>query len=222
MYDARCIHSYAQAAQTEKNVYYVARPASRYAMRNRRDRGKERNLLISVGTDASRLIILGAIIIGAVVEGAVPLSHRPASSLIHKVPIEARERSVLCAFALYEEGTLVDAELLQVSGMRIHRARHYFSPVLGGCHAPLPPRCLRRRHRRHRHRVSISLSFFLSSFIHVFLRIVGRARRVVAYRPHSLLAAFSRSLSLSLSLSRSLSHSHSSLSLSLYPTLFPL
>ena len=42
------------------------------------------------------------------------------------MPVEAREGSVLCAFALYKEGTLFDAKFLQVSGMRIHRATHYF------------------------------------------------------------------------------------------------
>lgn len=110
-------------------------------MRSKRKRGKRgENLLVSIGTNASRLVVLGAIIVGAVVEGAVPLSHRPAPPLVHKVPVEARERPVLRAFALYEEGTLVDAELLQVSGMRIHRARHYFSRVDRA--ALLPPRCL--------------------------------------------------------------------------------
>lgn len=84
------------------------------------------NLLISIWTYAGGLVVLGAIIIGAIVEGAVPLSHRSTPPLVHKVPVEAREGSVLCAFALYKEGTLFDAKFLQVSGMRIHRATHYF------------------------------------------------------------------------------------------------
>lgn len=83
-------------------------------------------LLVSIWAYAGSLVILGAIIIGAIVEGAVPLSHRSAPPLVHKVPVEAREGSVLCAFALYKEGTLFDAKFLQVSGMRIHRATHYF------------------------------------------------------------------------------------------------
>lgn len=82
--------------------------------------------LVSGRAYPSGLVILGAIIIGAIVEGAVPLSHRPAPPLVHKVPVEAREGSVLCAFALYKEGTLFDAKFLQVSGMRIHRATHYY------------------------------------------------------------------------------------------------
>lgn len=82
--------------------------------------------LISIWTYAGGLVVLGAIIIGAIVEGAVPLSHRSTPPLVHKVPVEAREGSVLCAFALYKEGTLFDAKFLQVSGMRIHRATHYF------------------------------------------------------------------------------------------------
>lgn len=84
--------------------------------------------LVPIGADASGLVIFGAIIVGAVVEGAVPLSHRSASPLVHKVPVEAREGSVLRAFALYEEGTLLDAEFFQVSGMRIRGTRHYFCP----------------------------------------------------------------------------------------------
>lgn len=82
--------------------------------------------LVSIWAYAGGLVVFGAIIIGAIVEGAVPLSHRSAPPLVHKVPVEARERSVLCAFALYKEGTLFDAKFLQVSGMRIHRATHYF------------------------------------------------------------------------------------------------
>lgn len=170
--------------EEERTVYHVTasspiRNRERGEGRGEKKREKHKeNLLVSVRTDASRLVVLGAIIVGAVVEGAVPLSHRSAPPLVHEVPVEARERPVLRAFALDEEGTLVDAELLQVSGMRIHRARHYFSPV--GCRAlpstlpSSPPRLY----------ISLSLSLFPApsfsspSLIHVFLRIVGRARRV--------------------------------------------
>lgn len=86
----------------------------------------KKRTLVSIWTYAGSLVILGAIIISAIVEGAVPLSHRSSPPLVHKVPVEAREGSVLCAFALYKEGTLFDAKFLQVSGMRIHRATHYF------------------------------------------------------------------------------------------------
>lgn len=84
------------------------------------------NLLISVRAYTGGLVVLGTIIISTIVEGAVPLSHRSAPPLVHKVPVEAREGTVLCTFALYKEGTLFDAKFLQVSGMRIHRATHYF------------------------------------------------------------------------------------------------
>jgi len=174
-------------------------------MRNRRERREKKNkenLLVSVGTDASRLIVLGAIIVGAVVEGAVPLSHRSAPPLVHEMPVEARERSVLRAFALYEEGTLVDAELLQVSGMRIHCARHYFSPV--GCRA-LPPRCL----------AAASLSLFLSlslSLVTVAHTCIFADRRTRASRIGrvrcSRLSRSSLSVSLTRSLTLSPSHSH--------------
>lgn len=73
--------------------------------------------LVPIGADASGLVVLGAIIVGAIIEGAVPLSHRPAPPLVHKVPVEAREGSVLRAFALYEERTLLDAEFFQVCVM---------------------------------------------------------------------------------------------------------
>lgn len=154
-------------------MYHVI--GSRCAIEERKKKKERENLLVSVGADASRLVVLGAIIVGAVVEGAVPLSHRSAPPLVHEVPVEARERSVLRAFALYEEGTLVDAELLQVSGMRIHRARHYFSPV--GCRA-LPPRCLAAASLYRSLSLFLSRSLSSPSLIHVFLRIVGRARRV--------------------------------------------
>lgn len=180
------------------------------AMRNRRKRRHKRgNLLVSVGADASCFVVLGAIIVGAVVEGAVPLSHRSAPPLIHKVPVEARERPVLRAFALYEEGTLVDAELLQISGMRIHRARHYFSTV--GCralclHAASPPR--------------LSLSFSLVTAAHtcIFADRRPRASRIGRVRCSRLSRTFlSLSPSFALTLSAPLTpHSHNPiLSLSL-------
>lgn len=100
--------------------------------------------LIPIGADASGLVVLGAIIVGTVVEGAVSLSHRSASPLVHKVPVEAREGSVLRAFALYEEGTLLDAEFFQVSGMRIRNTRHYFHSRSRCLLVAASPRCRRR------------------------------------------------------------------------------
>lgn len=85
-----------------------------------------KDLLVSIGTYAGCFIVLAAIIIRAVIEGAVPLSNRSTSPLVHKMPIETRERPMLSTFALYKEGTLFDAKFLQVSGMRIHRTTHYF------------------------------------------------------------------------------------------------
>lgn len=153
--------------EEERTVYHVTASSPIHAIgKEGKEEGKKKrkkhkeNLLVSVRTDASRLVVLGAIIVGAVVEGAVPLSHRSAPPLVHEVPVEARERPVLRAFALDEEGTLIDAELLQVSGMRIHRARHYFSPV--GCRAlpstlpSSPPRLY----------ISLSLFFPLPLFRH--------------------------------------------------------
>lgn len=83
------------------------------------------HLLVSVRTNTSSFVIFGAIIIGTIVEGA-SLSHRSAPPLVHKVPFETREGSVLCALALYKKGTLFDAKFLQVSGMAIQRrTTHY-------------------------------------------------------------------------------------------------
>jgi len=129
-------------AKREKKGGTHARTHKSYVRRNVR----ERNLLVPIGADASGLVVLGAIIVGAIIEGAVPLSHRPAPPLVHKVPVEAREGSVLRAFALYEERTLLDAEFFQVSGMRIRGTRHYFRPrYFSGCLlvAASPP-CRRR------------------------------------------------------------------------------
>lgn len=105
----------------------------------------QKRAFVSIGTDAGSLVILGAVIVGAVVKGAVPLSHRSAPPLVHEVPVEAREGSVLRAFALYKEGTLLDAEFLQVSGMRIHSARHYFRRKSAGSFVVVSRRRRRRR-----------------------------------------------------------------------------
>jgi len=73
---------------------------------------EKEDLLVSIRTDAGGFVVLGAIIVGAVIEGAVPFPHRSASPLVHEMPVEAREGSMLRAFALYEEWALLDAKLL--------------------------------------------------------------------------------------------------------------
>lgn len=132
---------------------------------------------------------------------------------------------MLRAFALYEEGTLVDAELLQVSGMRIHRARHYFTP------ASRSPRALRLSPHAawlaaaSLSRVrSLSLSLFLVTVAHtcIFADRRTRASRIGNVRcsrlsrsslfvSHSFVHSLSLSRTFPLSLSSSLSHSAPSL-----------
>lgn len=124
-------------------LYHPRRTTPR-VMSHTRTNVTEQNLLVPIGADASGLVVLGAIIVGAIIEGAVPLSHRSAPPLVHKVPVEAREGSVLRAFALYEERTLLDAEFFQVSGMRIRGTRHYFCPRSRCLLVAASPPCRRR------------------------------------------------------------------------------
>lgn len=75
-------------------------------------------LLVSVGAGACALIVLNAVNIGAVVKRAVPFADGPSASLIQEMPVEAGEGSMLGAFVLHEERTLLRPELLQISVIR--------------------------------------------------------------------------------------------------------
>ena len=75
-----------------------------------------RDSLISVGTDSSIFIVQCAVDVGTVVEGPVSPFDWSSSSLVHEVPVEAGERSVLVALVLQECLTLLHSELFQVSG----------------------------------------------------------------------------------------------------------
>lgn len=77
------------------------------------------NSLVSIWTDAGCLVVLGAVIVGAVIEGAVTLPRGPASTLVHKVPIEAGEGPMLGTFSLYKQWTLLDSKFLKILGVRV-------------------------------------------------------------------------------------------------------
>lgn len=72
--------------------------------------------LVSIGAYACGLIVDSTIHIGAVVESPIPPFHWPPSPLVHKVPMEAREGSVLVAFVLKERLALLHPKLLQIPG----------------------------------------------------------------------------------------------------------
>lgn len=59
-----------------------------------------KNSLVSIWTNAGRLVVLATITVGAIVEGSVPLSNRSPSPLVHKVPVETREGPMLSALSL--------------------------------------------------------------------------------------------------------------------------
>lgn len=77
--------------------------------------GKLQYLLVAVRTDARRLVVFGTIIVGTVVKGSVPFANWSAPSLVHKVPVEADERSMLVTFVLEERLALFDTEFFEVS-----------------------------------------------------------------------------------------------------------
>lgn len=59
-----------------------------------------KNSLVSIWTNAGRLVVLATITVGAIVEGSVPLPDRSSSPLVHKVPVETREGPMLSALSL--------------------------------------------------------------------------------------------------------------------------
>ena len=70
--------------------------------------------LVSVGADASGLVILLAVDVGTVVESAVAPAHWPPALLVLEVPVEAGEGAVLLALVLQEQRALLHAELFQI------------------------------------------------------------------------------------------------------------
>lgn len=71
--------------------------------------------LVSIRTDARRLVVFRAVVVRTVVERAIVFAHWSATPLVHEVPVEAYERPVLIALMLQERLALLDAKLLQVS-----------------------------------------------------------------------------------------------------------
>ena len=74
--------------------------------------------VVVVGTHARLFVIFLAVDVRIVVERAVASSNRSTTSLILKVPVEARVGSMLSAFVLQEERTLIDAKAIQLSVVR--------------------------------------------------------------------------------------------------------
>lgn len=91
--------------------------------------------LISVWTNPCGLIVLGAIVVRAVIKSSIPLSDRPPSPLVHKMPIEAGEWSMLGTFSLYKQWALLYSKLLQISWVWIHilTTRHNLTPSATSC-----------------------------------------------------------------------------------------
>jgi hypothetical protein len=68
-------------------------------------------LLVPVLAEPRGLVVLGAVDVRAVGEGSVPPSHRAPATLVLKVPVETRERTVLLALVLQKQGALLHAKL---------------------------------------------------------------------------------------------------------------
>lgn len=73
------------------------------------------NLLVSIGTDAGGLVVLGAVHVGTVIESAVSPPDGSSPPLVEEMPVEARKGSMLRALVLKEERALLCPELLQIS-----------------------------------------------------------------------------------------------------------
>lgn len=72
------------------------------------------HLLISIRTYATVLIIESTVDIGTVVEGTISLLHWSSPPLVHEVPMETCERSVLVTLVLQKSFALLHTKLLQV------------------------------------------------------------------------------------------------------------
>ena len=76
---------------------------------------RNRDLLISIRTNACCLVVFRAINVRAVVKGPVSSSYGSSSPLVEKMPVKARKGSVLRTLVLEEQRALLCPELLQVS-----------------------------------------------------------------------------------------------------------
>ena len=72
--------------------------------------------LVSIGAYSSRFVVHRAVHVRAVVEGAVSSLDRPAPPLVHEMPVEACERSVLVTLVLEEGLTLFHSKFLEIPG----------------------------------------------------------------------------------------------------------
>lgn len=73
------------------------------------------HLLISIGANARRLVIFGAIIIGAIIKCSISFANGPSTTLVHKMPIEANKWPVLIAFMLQKTSALFDTKFFQIT-----------------------------------------------------------------------------------------------------------
>ena len=74
--------------------------------------------LVSIGAEASGLVVFLAVDVCGVVELLVTPQQRTSPLLILKMPIEAGERPVLLTLVLQKQGTLFHSKLLQVPETR--------------------------------------------------------------------------------------------------------
>ena len=73
--------------------------------------------LVSIRTDSCRLVIFATVNIRAVVKRSATTPDRSSSPLVHKMPVKTCEWSVLVAFVLQKQWTLLGPKLLQISEM---------------------------------------------------------------------------------------------------------
>ena len=71
--------------------------------------------LVSIVAHSSVLIVQCTVDVRTVVEGPAPPLYRPPPPLVHEMPVETGEWSVLVALVLEEGLALLNSELLQIS-----------------------------------------------------------------------------------------------------------
>lgn len=75
-------------------------------------------LLVSFRTYSCSFIKFCTIIISTIIKRSVSFSYWSSTTLVHKMPVETSKRSVLCAFVLLKQWTLLNTKFLQIPGMR--------------------------------------------------------------------------------------------------------
>lgn len=108
--------------------FYLLLPILLLPLRNLKHNKRKKNdvcclhLLVSIGANARRLIIFGAIIVGTIVKCTISFANWPSATLIHKMPIETNKWSVLITFVLQKTGALFNTKFFQITASKPNKS----------------------------------------------------------------------------------------------------